>query len=997
MKENRIPMVSIIVPVYNAEKYLKQCMKSILGQSLSDFEIICVDDGSTDDSLKILEEYQKKDNRVKVYTQTNQYAGAARNHGIEKACGQYIIFLDADDFFEEDLLQKTVSIAEAQHADIVLFGADIFDQEKKIFLPASWELDITLLPDKKSFSVHDVADHIFQIVGTGPCNKLYRRSFVETYKFRYPNLRNSEDVPFVCAALVSAQTISYSTDVFLHIRREHGTNLEAKKDTNPFDFFKAYQLLKEYLQDQDYYSLVTRSFINRAFDSAIYQINTLKTEKAKKEVIEFLFASGFAELEINYKPFGYFYNTWNVRSFQTLCQEMGVVWEQCFPKISVIVPVYNVEKYLPECIESIQKQTLKNLEIILVDDGATDNSGEICDEYARQDNRIIVVHKKNGGLSDARNAGLEIATGELIGFVDSDDYIAENMYEVLYNNMLEHDSDIAIGDIVYVNEMGMPLTEQNQGSPIKDECFTGNQAQQKLVESQNHYYVVVWSKLYRREIFQTLRFKKGKIHEDEFLVHHVFSLANRVSTVKQGVYCYRQRNASITTKEYSTKRLDALEAFYERATFYRENMQFDLARKTEELWVWFVMQAYSKYVFTDSTFQERFFSLLDVSESAKNRLLKNELIAKTSKTQLNYLLITAQAYKKRKKSVKKCTVVVPDFAVDVEICIQELLQQSLKDIELICIVGHTEEQTRNTLLEIAKKTDNILLLPLSDEKPELTYNIALSVASGQYITFYHGISRFKNLDSFENWYHDTVQKHVVVSYSNVQTVNKQGLITESFRENQYYFEPALYLTDFLKQKQIYFTSKLEYQTPNLFQFKVKYYQEEMVSEFSDVYVTRLDTAVFCENAVIKSMLYSVIDSLHYTKKKKMKDDHKEIVVWLEERFFRYCPTIETVMDKELLELLFAAKFAIDLDLLEISQNDLSRQGYPLPYLDRYLDSIYVRQENNTADIPISMEREEKKGFFRLVQGGIRCYREHGLKYTIRRIFEKAANRLGDHG
>ncbi|HDT8053597.1 TPA: glycosyltransferase, partial [Enterococcus faecalis] len=132
------------------------------------------------------------------------------------------------------------------------------------------------------------------------------------------------------------------------------------------------------------------------------------------------------------------------------------------PKISIIVPVYNVEKYLEKCVRSILAQTFTDFELILVDDGSPDSSGAMCDQFAEQDQRVKVIHKENGGLSDARNAGIEIATGEYLGFVDSDDYIADDMYELLYTNIVKEDADLSICGIYDVYEGKEPVEKQQQ-------------------------------------------------------------------------------------------------------------------------------------------------------------------------------------------------------------------------------------------------------------------------------------------------------------------------------------------------------------------------------------------------------------------------------------------------------------------------------------------------------------------------------------------------------
>lgn len=237
--------------------------------------------------------------------------------------------------------------------------------------------------------------------------------------------------------------------------------------------------------------------------------------------------------------------------------------------ISVIVPVYNVEKYLRKCIDSILCQTYENLQIIFVDDGSTDGSATICDDYAAKDNRIEVIHKANGGLSSARNAGLDIARGDYISFVDSDDYIANDMIETAYNAITDKNADLCIFGTKWVSESG-DIYRDVLPSPIKDEVLTKIQAFEKLTLDNYFYYVTAWNKLYKKSIFSSLRFPVGRLHEDEFTVHYIFNACEKIVSVKKELYFYVQRGNSIMHSQVSIKRLDGAYAFLDRSKFFKE-------------------------------------------------------------------------------------------------------------------------------------------------------------------------------------------------------------------------------------------------------------------------------------------------------------------------------------------------------------------------------------------------------------------------------------------
>lgn len=235
--------------------------------------------------------------------------------------------------------------------------------------------------------------------------------------------------------------------------------------------------------------------------------------------------------------------------------------------ISVIVPVYNVENYLDRCVDSIVNQTYKNLEIILVDDGSTDSSGRKCDEWKKKDNRILVVHKKNGGLSDARNAGLEVANGTYIGFVDSDDFISLDMYRILLKTMIETNSDIVECNRRSFTDSDI-IHEANTDS-FSVEVFGSEKALLELI-LERKLKQTAWNKLYQRQIITTL-FEVGKINEDEYWTYQIFGKANTIAAVNAELYYYYQRESSIMHEKYSIKRLDGVIARKERLVYIENN------------------------------------------------------------------------------------------------------------------------------------------------------------------------------------------------------------------------------------------------------------------------------------------------------------------------------------------------------------------------------------------------------------------------------------------
>ena len=245
--------------------------------------------------------------------------------------------------------------------------------------------------------------------------------------------------------------------------------------------------------------------------------------------------------------------------------------------VTVIIPVYNVEMYLPLCINSILKQTYQNLEIILIDDGSTDDSPGICDTYALKDNRIKVIHQQNQGAAVARNTGLENATGEYIVFVDSDDFINEKMIEKLYIALKQTDSDLSICNFKYTSENGKEIDLKE--TDIKNEVLYTEEIIDKLFQNNNCGYIVIWNKMYKKDLWKQIRYPVGVIYEDEAVIHHIFSKCKKVATISDELYYYRQVSGSIMHSERTEKNLDKYLALADRLMFFKNTVNKENIRK----------------------------------------------------------------------------------------------------------------------------------------------------------------------------------------------------------------------------------------------------------------------------------------------------------------------------------------------------------------------------------------------------------------------------------
>lgn len=261
-------------------------------------------------------------------------------------------------------------------------------------------------------------------------------------------------------------------------------------------------------------------------------------------------------------------------------------------KVSVLVPVYNVEAYLPKCLDSLINQTLQEIEIICIDDGSTDNSGTILDQYAAKDKRVRVVHQENKGLADARNKALDLVRTEWLTFVDSDDYIDIEMLEKMLQIIQEKQADICICNCT-LPDIGYQGVSHHKFN-MRDEVITGYQVLKYMNLPKSWPWVTAWNKLYRTELFLNLRYPSGVQHEDQFLAHHVFARAKRVVSISDAFYYLQYRENSITNSEYNVRQLDYMDALYDRIQFYQKNGFKKLYRGVEWKALKLLLQAYRK-------------------------------------------------------------------------------------------------------------------------------------------------------------------------------------------------------------------------------------------------------------------------------------------------------------------------------------------------------------------------------------------------------------------
>ena len=279
------PTISVIIPVHNTESFLNECLDSVINQTLTNIEIICINDGSTDNSLKILEEYADRDNRIKIISQENKGGGAARNAGLVIAKGEYLAFLDSDDFFNTQALQKAYAKIVADNADIVVFNCKVYYNSSKRYVNAPWVFMKKYFPKAIPFSYHDVPDYILNMFSSTVWNKLYKKEMIKQYDIIFQESMRTNDLYFSYLALIHAKCITTLDEALVYYRKDVSNSSQSTNHETPLDFYFALISVKKELDRLNIFYEVKRSYINRLLGSSIYILMSIK----RGDVFEYLY------------------------------------------------------------------------------------------------------------------------------------------------------------------------------------------------------------------------------------------------------------------------------------------------------------------------------------------------------------------------------------------------------------------------------------------------------------------------------------------------------------------------------------------------------------------------------------------------------------------------------------------------------------------------------------------------------------------------------------
>lgn len=826
------PLISVIIPVFNVQEYLEKCLKSLVNQSIGveNLEIIIVNDGSTDDSMRIIQNYKKKYPSITVLEQTNRGVAAARNRALKSVTGKYIAFLDSDDYLPEDAYEKLYNSSENEEMDIVS-GKIIYEykdrkevRESNIF---NLDCDEIIVDLKVSRKYWDLIRHGMA------CYRIYRRDLIVGNNIQFVEGLCYEDIYFnTCANLLADKIKIINETVYFYVRRE-GSITHGNKKYLFLDMFKVIDktmdlIIGKNLKDYRYifdtvvletlltvegrlYKYIERTCID------LYSLSPIEFEEIGRILLKYL--AGVRKETICNLPeklrvlYTDLLERLQAKDGQLCEYHQNSNEKSLTPLISVIVPVYKVENYIEACLQSLATQTLKNIEVIVVNDGSPDNSGQIASDFIRNYSNFKLFNKSNGGLGDARNYGVVRSTGKYILFVDSDDMLTPRACELLYNKANETNSDITIGKPSWRRASGLI-------EPIEylEQWFKGDLDQNYR---DNPRIAIGFPTAYPKLYLSSLIIENGLkfphiIGEDVPFSVQSFFYATKISLINNTVYLRTERedevNKSITqTFDFRTvnDRINGLRMIDE----FCEEFALDSIRGQNLNIIGYINSLFLKI---DDKEQQKlaFISIKDYLTSIKNENLiylveQNLNVPFQILRNMNieeYIRNLTSFKKSMVKPRHKISIIIPVY--NVEAYISEALKSierqtiGLENLEVIMVNDGSSDNSGAIMDEFAKKHPNFFAIHLDEKsgaagKPR---NIGMQKATGDYFMFLDPDDYFDD-QACEILYKEIVKYNCDISMGTFKSFNQNGS-----RQGSWFFrkikEDSKFFDDINKFKQL---------------------------------------------------------------------------------------------------------------------------------------------------------------------------------------------------
>ena len=504
-------LISIIVPIYNVEDYLRECLDSIQKQTYQNFECILVNDGSTDSSQQIAEEYLV-DSRFTLINQSNKGLSGARNTGIShiREESTFVAFVDSDDYIYPDFLETLIEHIE-DDVDIIEGMIENFHDEIKVDRVChNFEKKILITKDDKlgELALNELRVSVFP--------KLFRKSLL-TEDF-FPEGWIFEDLAVV-PELVSHSRKWIKLPKVIYGYRIRPNSITTKEfSEEKLDVFKIFGKYDLFFKDES-------------------DVTKLLVEKLKYLHLNYH--------DIEFVPENNQYKQLYKQEKQKLLSKIADYESKTL--ISIIVPIYNVENYLRQCLDSIMNQTYQNFECLLINDGSPDNSADICREYVSKDSRFRYFEKENGGVSSARNLGIECSGGAYITFIDSDDWVDSDYLEVLYNALIDENADISVSTYKKFHMADKCWYVHSFQREYEKRVFTNQELIDEFIalDTFDYSYRFVCGKLVRKCLLDKIAFnEKTSLGEDMEFWLKLYLISNKIVYVNRDSYVYRVDNVN---------------------------------------------------------------------------------------------------------------------------------------------------------------------------------------------------------------------------------------------------------------------------------------------------------------------------------------------------------------------------------------------------------------------------------------------------------------------
>lgn len=554
--------VSIVVPVYNVAQYLVQCMESLVKQTLQEIEIICVNDGSTDNSLEILKGYAKKDNRIKLLTGKNHGYGHAMNRGIDAAKGEFLGIVEPDDYADlqmfETLYQRAVKTgADIVKADFYRFYGEGEEQRNVYHSTARTQANYNRLYDPKQ------EKECFRFI-MNTWSGIYRLDFLNKYHIRHNETPGAsfQDNGFWFQGFCCADKIVFLNKPLYYNRRDN-PNSSVNNREKIYCANEEYAYMRRFLADNpEMEQEFLPQFMMKKYHTYLFTLNRVgwqyKLEYLQRFSEEFRQAGEHGELcKASFTPQEWTNLHWIMNNPEEYYEK--VVKKEI--EISVIIPIYNAEKYLRQCLESLEAQSFQRFEVICIDDGSTDGSREIVESLMCRDKRFRLHVQKNLGAGAARNKGIELSMGEYLLFLDADDYFAQDMLLHAWQKIRETEADICVMNSWQHDEETGTITPCNYA--LRMDAYPDYRPFRVENLNKNPFRSFMgwaWDKLYLKRFIVNngLKFQEQRTSNDMFFVYMSLFKADRITTLDERLI-YQRRNLP---NSLSNTREKSWECFY---------------------------------------------------------------------------------------------------------------------------------------------------------------------------------------------------------------------------------------------------------------------------------------------------------------------------------------------------------------------------------------------------------------------------------------------------